>query len=196
MERDEGGLPGEGRAGGGSGGGKKGRGRQEDGEWRGFPGKRSTREWTCEEGRGLREVEAPFVDVYRKPHVPGLNWAAPSPGALTTRLALPEGAPADPQASWTGVRIQAPVGAGGCFPRGRILTPPPLHSPVPHTGMEENEVLCLLRDPDQKQTNLWFPEGGKSMMSAAEGVVATTSWNEVLPTTNSSFPTAESPQSS
>lgn len=58
-ERGEGGLPGEGRAG----GGKKGRGRRVDGECGGSPRKRSAREWSCEEG-GLREVQAPFADVY------------------------------------------------------------------------------------------------------------------------------------
>lgn len=65
---------------------------------------------------------------------PGLPGSPPGPRGR---------GPAAPHSSWIRVRIQAPLGACGCFLGGRILTPPLSPSSEPHTRIGENEVLCL-----------------------------------------------------
>lgn len=69
-ERGEGGLPGEGRVGGGSGEGRKGEG----GEWMGnaeAPREKGAPEnGVVRKEGGLREVRAPFADVYLTPLYP------------------------------------------------------------------------------------------------------------------------------
>lgn len=48
-------------------------------------------------GQGASGADAPFEAVYGALHVPGLRWAAPSPGTLAAGPALAGGAPRPPQ---------------------------------------------------------------------------------------------------
>lgn len=88
------------------GGASRGRvGRREErarvatGRWgmRRLAGKKERESMERRGGQGLQKADAPFGAVDRALHIPGLRWAAPSPGTLAARPALAGGAPRPPQ---------------------------------------------------------------------------------------------------